>query len=195
MFHEVAHALIQKVFQDKIIIALLVILLLSVFVGGTTNHRVSSSTSKQEASDYAQSSKNAQALDPKLATDFLSWWMPAAFDFSSRTGFQNHNQAMDWMTTDGQLAFQKDFWTSKTIQAISHGNLNGIFYPTKVVAKAINPDGSVVVNLSGHLIWHGRGSSITQQISSDFLVKRIGKDLRIAGMYNRISILPNSSIY
>lgn len=217
MFYEIIRALVQKIFQDKILFALVIIGLLAIFVGGFgggNGDRVMPSARQQkdgikesaanEPGDEAsgqganQNNKAAQgnkasapALTPSLAKDFISWWVGLAMDYNAHSAATNHQSAFNWMTPEASQAFQAAFWTPEISNAIAAGSMQGSFTPTTIKAVAANPDGSVVVQVQGHLLLH-RSS---QQVNADFLVRQESSGLRVAGMYNRSFAIPGSSVY
>ena len=216
MFYEIIRALVQKIFQDKILFALVIIGLLAIFVGGFGGgggDRVLPSarqqkdgmkeSASQEAEEAAQEQKAAApaaqspgkaqdgALAPNLAKDFISWWIGLAMDYNAHTAASNHQSAFNWMTPEASQAFQGAFWTPEIANAIAGGSLHGSFTPTQIKAVASNPDGTVVVQVQGHLVLHRS----MQQVNADFLVRRESSGLRVAGMYNRSTAIPGSSVY
>lgn len=216
MFYEIIRALVQKIFQDKILFALVIIGLLAIFVGGFgggSGDRVMPSARQQkdgmkesaaheqdeaqgpspgQNNQAAQGNKaSAAALTPVLAKDFISWWVGLAMDYNAHTAASNHQSAFNWMTPEASQAFQSAFWTPEISNGIASGSMQGSFTPTTIKAVAANPDGSVVVQVQGHLLLH-RSS---QQVNADFLVRRESSGLRVAGMYNRSFAIPGSSVY
>jgi hypothetical protein len=65
------------------------------------------------------------------------------------------------------------------------GQVVAAFQPVSVQAEAINPDGSIVVGANGTLVVQANGNPMTQQLSTDFLVRRDKDGLRIIGLYNK----------
>lgn len=217
MFYEIIRALIQKIFQDKILFALVIIGLLAIFVGGFgggAGDRVVPSARQQKEGMKESSGPQDQdpasqadtrtkpnpsqpatpatpALTPVLAKDFISWWIGLAMDYNANTAASNHQAAFNWMTPEASQAFQSAFWTSEISNAIVAGSLHGTFTPTAITPVASNPDGSIVVQVQGHLVLHRS----MQQVNADFLVRRESSGLRVAGMYNRSLSRPGSSVY
>lgn len=200
MLYEVARALVQRILRDKIILGLLVILGLGFFMGGLNSREepaLARKGAEKEVSGQAQQpgGPQAQPLDPKLATDFVTWWLSGAMDYSANMAAENHRQAFAWMTTEAQAAFQTAFWPPDMAEAISSGRMVAAFHVTSVQAEAINPDGSIVVGVTGTLITDIGSQPAPHQVQADFLVRRIGEDLRIAGVYNRVVAIPGPSVY
>ena len=125
------------------------------------------------------------ALDPALATDFVKWWMTGAMDYSASSSQQNHTAAMRWMTPQAAQAFQTAYWNPEMSQGVTHGTIVAAFQPISVQAQAVNPDGTVVVGLSGNLVTQSTGRPASQQIQLDLLVRKESDGLRIAGLFNR----------
>lgn len=215
MFYEIVRALIQKIFQDKILFALVIIGILAIFVGGFgggSGERVVPSARQQAAGVNPRSSpdaedpaasdetkaqpqpaeqKQAAPVQAGLAKDFVLWWLRQAMDYNSQTAIASHQSAFQWMTPEASQAFQSAFWTPSISNAVIAGSIAGGFTPTAVEAIAVNPDGSVVVRVTGKLVLH----RAMQQVNADFLVRRETSGLRIAGMYNRSVSIPGSSVY
>lgn len=144
--------------------------------------------------DTASQSQD-QALDPKLAADFITWWLTGAMDYSPNLAADNHQQAFAWMTPEAQAAFQAAFWPPEMAEAIVNGKMVAAFHLTAVQAEAINPDGSVVVGVNGTLVTDSGNRPISHQVTADFLVRRDTGGLRVAGVYNRVAALPGPSVY
>jgi len=190
MLYEIAQALVHRIMRDKILLALVVIGILAIFVGGMNSHDeppvASKAPAPPEDSPAAPSAPQPQALDPNLATDFTKWWLSLAMDYSAKTAQQSHQQASGWITADALSAFQTAFWSPETANGILSGRMVAGFQPTSVQAKAINPDGSVVVGVIGTLVSQSNGQPVTHQIMSDFLIRKEKAGLRLAGVYNEV---------
>jgi hypothetical protein len=200
MLYELARALIQRIIRDKVIMGLLIILGLGFFMGGLNSHKEESvQTARADASgpseQAAPKQSEIQALEPKLATDFVTWWLSGAMDYSANLSAENHKQAFAWMTPDAQAAFEAALWPPGMSDAIVSGKLVAAFHLVSVQAAAINPDGSVVVGVNGTLVTDTGGQPVTHQVTSDFLVRRSSDGLRVAGVYNRVVPLPGPSVY
>ncbi len=199
MLYELARALIQRILRDKVIMGLLIILGLGFFMGGLNSHKETVQSTKVEASEPSeqaeQKQSEIQALEPKLATDFITWWLSGAMDYSANLAAENHKQAFAWMTPDAQAAFEAALWPPGMADAIVNGQLVAAFHLISVKAAAINPDGSIVVGVNGTLVTDRGGQPVTHQVTSDFLVRRSSDGLRVAGVYNRVVPLPSSSVY
>jgi len=200
MLYELVRALIQRIIRDKVIMGLLIILGLGFFMGGLNSHkedvvqtaRVDAARPTEQA---PQKQTLPQALEPKLAADFVTWWLGGAMDYSANLAAENHKQAFAWMTPDAQAAFEAALWPPGMADAIVSGKLVAAFHLISVQAAAINPDGSVVVGVNGTLITDTGGQPVTHQVTSDFLVRRSNDGLRVAGVYNRVVPLQGSSVY
>jgi len=194
--------------HDKILLGLLIVGILSIFVGGFNVSRDETPDSvkrvqAQMKADSASSSSSQgasqaaapQPLEPNLATDFVKWWMTGAMDYAAQSALQNHNAAFRWMTPQAAEAFQASLWTQEVADGVTHGRIVAAFQPVSVTAAAVNPDGTVVVVLNGTLVTQGNGRPFTQQIQMDLLVKKESDGLRICGLYNRVANLPSNSTY
>lgn len=125
-------------------------------------------------------------LQPKLATDFVAWWLQSAMDYRAASAKASHLKAFEWMTPDASRTFQYNYWTPEIEAGITTGQVSAAFQPVSVQAQAINPDGSIVVSAMGTLmVQQANGTPMSQQFMTDFLVKRDAGSLRIAGLYNR----------
>ena len=215
MFQDIIRLTVQKIFNDKILLGLLIVCLLGFFVGGFNNKEEPPITNKALENKDNDSKANTIAtppaqpevikpnenfatkvqLDPVLAVDFVKWWMKAAMDYSPQSAAQSHEAAINWMTPEAAKSFQETFWTPELAQQIASGATVGAFQPIAVVAAAINPDHSIVVSLSGTLVLHGVNQRpVANQVQIDLLVHKGDTGLRITGINNRISTA-NTSVY
>jgi hypothetical protein len=206
MLQDLVRMTVQRVMHDKILLGLLIVGILSIFVGGfnskdepDASKRVQAQKGEEPsmASSKAatQSSQAPQPLEPGLASDFVKWWMTGAMDYAGNSALQNHTAAFRWMTPQAAEAFQSSLWTPEVADGVTHGRIVAAFQPVSVQAAAVNPDGTVVVVMNGTLVTQGNGRPFTQQIQMDLLVKKESDGLRISGIYNRVANLPSNSTY
>jgi hypothetical protein len=186
MFYEVARAIVQRIMRDKILLGLVVIGFLAIFVGGMGSKDEPALATRGGADPASGQQTPAQGLDPKLATDFVKWWLQGAFDFNPSTAIPSHQEALGYMTEQAMGPFQATFWTPQMAQGVTSGQIVGAFHPVSVQAEAINPDGTVVVGVSGTLVMQAGGQPQTQQLDAEFLVVKYPDCLRVAGMYNKL---------
>lgn len=136
------------------------------------------------------------ALNPTLATDFVKFWMGGAMDYNAASAAQSHKEAAKWMTPETQQAFETNFWSPDIANGIASGQLRGAFQPIKVEAQAVNPDGSIVVRMTGTLLLQqSTVRPVTHQIVMDLLVRKEGENCRIAGLYNQSYVMQPNSPY
>jgi len=136
------------------------------------------------------------ALNPTLATDFVKFWMGGAMDYNTASAAGSHKEAAKWMTPETQQAFETNFWSPDIANGIASGQLRGAFQPISVQAQAVNPDGSIVVNMTGTLVLQQASvRPVTHQIVMDLLVRKEGDNCRIAGLYNRSYPMQSNSPY
>jgi hypothetical protein len=128
---------------------------------------------------------SAPTVDPKLANDFVTWWLTKAMDFNMQTARASHEEAFKWMTPNAGPAFQQAYWTPEIQQGVLNGQFSAAFQPVSLAPEAINPDGTVVVGCKGTLVIQQGGPPISQQVAMDFLVAKDASGLRIAGVNNR----------
>lgn len=207
MLYELIKTIVQKILQDKILLGLVIVAFLGIFVGGMTmgdekdqkptgprgaagEQALPGQPPGQAPGQAAQQANATQpkpgaALTPQLACDFVSYWLQSAMDYNAQTSQQSHNQAMAWMTPDAAATFQAQFWTPQIAEAVTTGRLISAFQPTGVQAQAVNPDGSVVIGVTGTMIVQSGGQPVPQQFLASFLVKQDGSSLRIAGLQAR----------
>jgi hypothetical protein len=214
MLYELIRTIVQKILQDKILLGLVIVAFLGIFVGGMTlgDDKSDAKTAKagapaadQQGAPQAQAPADQQQapqqgaagplITPKLACDFMSWWLTSAMDYNAQTAAQSHNQAMSWMTPDAAAVFQQNFWTPQIQEAVTTGRLVSAFQPTGVQAQAVNPDGSVVVGVAGTMCIQSGGQPVMQQFLASFLVKQDKDGLRVSGVNARTGVLPGSSVY
>lgn len=206
MLYELIRSIVQKVLQDKILLGLVIVAVLGLFVGGMTIGDDKGDTAKKDAAAVA-GNKPAEGpgraagppgtapLTPQLASDFVNWWLGSAMDFNASTATQNHAQALAWMTPDAQKTYEQTLWTPQVAQAVASGQLVAAFQPTGIKPQAVNPDGTVVVGVSGTMIVQSAGQPVTQQFFASFLVKQDQDGLRVSGIDSRTAVIPGSSVY
>jgi hypothetical protein len=208
MIHELVHALIQRIMHDKIILGLVAIGILALFMGNLNSKDEPASATKghhegseqqQQAQAGSQSQSPAQtssvAVEPSLAQDFVKWWLGMAMDYSAQTASQNHQQAFAWMTQDAMVAFQQIYWSHEMADGVADGRIVAAFQPTAIQAKAVNPDGSVVVGVQGTYVLQTGAQPVPYQVKADLLIKRSQVGLRVAGVYNELAATPGASVY
>jgi hypothetical protein len=194
--------------RDKILLSLVIIGIFGIFVGGfapgrderpavKTLESPSNPSQSEKGASSAQSPSYAatEGLDASLATDFVKWWAMGAMDYSAATGTKSHVAAFHWMTPEAQSSFETTFWPADLANGIAQGQIVGAFQPIAIQAEAINPDGTVVVGVSGTLVLQATGRPTTQQIMADVLVRKEQSGLRVAGLYNRSAPPVNSSAF
>lgn len=144
----------------------------------------------------AQAAPNPNQVDPKLADQFVKFWMGGAMDYNSATAAQSHKEAAKWMTPEAQQAFESNFWSPDIANGIASGQLRAAFQPISVQPQALNPDGSIVVAMTGTLVLQqSTVRPVTHQIVMDLLVRKETEGLRIAGLYNRSYVMQANSPY
>lgn len=201
--------------QDKILLGLVVLGIIAAFVAGS-GHDVKdeppvsqeqaeavtkSDGSPQKAADGSvdQSEANGELDTPKLATEFVKWWMQGSMDFNPVTAHKSHIEANKWMTSNANKEFEKWFWSPERSRDILNGNVTMSFQPISVEPIAVNQDRSIVVAVKGILVTNGLQANnpnpVTQQIETDYLIRRSAGGLRIAGLYNRILSEPAVASY
>jgi len=192
MLYDIIRSIVQTVLRDKIWLGLLIVGILGIFmVGANKNEPAVNRVASQTAQPAAQPSQPSQPaatsddLDPELATNFVKWWMNVAFDYDPHTAVESHHQAFTWMTQDAQQAFQTAFWTPQVAQGIQDGSVSASFKTSNIQAEAINPDGSIVIGVYGTINLQTTGQPMSQQLRTDFLVRRAPEGLRVAGLYSR----------
>jgi len=196
--HNLLQAAIKRIIGDKILLGLVIVGMLGIFVGAFCSGDDSADKKKavpqpqqevvQQAipsAPAAQIAPTAAPLDAKLATDFVKWWMSNAMDYQAATAHASHSEAFRWMTRDALATFQQNYWTPQVEQGVTSGQIVAAFQPVSIQAEAMNPDGSIVVGVTGTLVIQSNGQPFTNQLSTDFLVRRDKDGLRIAGLYNR----------
>jgi hypothetical protein len=194
MFYELARAAVQRVFQDKILMGLVIVMFLAILVGGfggsgserTASERTAPTGPRESNTPSAAQAGPSQPMEPVLATDFIKWWLNGAMDFNATTAAKSHSEALAWMTADAVQPFQANFWPPEMAEGIASGRVVASFTPTSVQAVAANPDGSIVVTVAGQLTMQTGPQPATHQFYADFLVRKDQDGLRVAGVYNRM---------
>jgi hypothetical protein len=197
MLQDLIRLTVERIMRDKILLGLVIIGLFGIFVGGFSPGREehpapravdsqAPSAAPEKAAPQTQSAYTAVgALEPGLACDFARWWINGALDYSRSSAAQSHTIAFRWMTPDARRSLENSLWTPALASGIAQGTIIGAFQPISVQAEALNPDGSVVVGISGTLVLQSTGRPITQAIAADVLVRKEPSGLRVAGLYNR----------
>lgn len=202
MFQDTVNQAVKKILNDKILLGLLIVCLLGIFVGGF-NYSQDSQRAKEaqtQAGLIGQGTSkpnnyiNGGNLTPDLAVQFVKWWIKPAMDYTSSSAAQSHQAANNWMTAEAAKSFDEAFWSPGLAQQVISGVAVGAFQPIAVQAKAINPDGTVVVGVVGMLVLQMNSRPTTHQIEMDVLVRKGDTGLRVAGLYNRLTSL-SSSVY
>jgi hypothetical protein len=184
---------VKRILGDKILLGLVIVGLLLVFVGAfcTQDEPTKKTEQPQPLPQTAMAPQTpappaaANQLDPKLATDFVTWWLTKAMDFNMQSARASHTEASKWMTQNAGNTFQADYWTQEIQQGVLSGQFSAAFQPMGVQPEALNPDGTVVVGVTGTLVIQQGGPPQSQQVAMDFLVARDTGGLRIAGINNR----------
>jgi hypothetical protein len=189
---ELIQPALKRILYDKLLLSLAIVGLLGIFVGGFASKdqmtsSVKPSESKAEPATGSIVQNSARPVNPTLAIDFVKFWMGNAMNYAAASALRTHAEAAHWMTPDALQVFQSALWTPDIAQGISDGRIVGAFQPISVQAEAINPDGSIVVGITGTLILQCQGRPSTQQLQTDVLVANDpdNSGLRIAGLYNR----------
>jgi hypothetical protein len=188
--------ILQKLVKNKILLGLLIVFFFVMTVGQFYSkedktppaaHTAHSATHANGTTHLAGAVPMPTPLDPELARQFVSWWITKSMDYGATTAAKSHADAFAWMTPQATQAFQQTFWTPDIAGGVTQGRINAAFQPIQVQAEARNPDGTVVVGVSGTLVAQESTSPTpeTQQIVCDFLVKKEKDGLRISGLYNR----------
>jgi hypothetical protein len=188
---------LQKLAKNKILLGLLIVFFFVMTVGQfytkedktapPAPHTPHSTAHADGTSHLAAIAPMPSPLDPDLARQFVSWWITKSMDYGATSAAKSHAEAFAWMTPQATQQFQQTFWTPDIAGGITQGRINAAFQPIQVQAEARNPDGTVVVGVSGTLVAQESTSPApeTQQIVCDFLVKKEKDGLRICGLYNR----------
>ncbi|RTL45941.1 MAG: hypothetical protein EKK48_00960 [Candidatus Melainabacteria bacterium] len=194
---------IQRLLRDKILLGLIIVGVLTIFVGVAftgddpkdPNKATPLATAGPQGAGQGLQAPGAvgtptaatpaqpAGLTPELATKFVTWWLSKSMDYSMATGKASHQEAFGWMTPQTVQAFQTGYWTPEIENAVVTGKVTAAFQPVSVQAQFINPDGSIVVAMTGALVMQQAGTqTATQQLSADFLVKQETEGLRIVGI-------------
>lgn len=204
MFYEIVREIVSRIARDKVLMGLIVILVLGSFWGGMqVKHGEEGSYDRQveapQAEPVAEQKPTQQSppaqLDSNLACDFVKWWLTSAMDYSANSAQQGHSKALGWMTPEAQQAFKTAFWTPDIAAGIADGRIKAQYSLADIRTVAVNPDGSVVVSANGTFVYQAGGQPSSQQMQTDYLVRKDPGGLRIAGLFNRVAPLMSSSTY
>lgn len=202
---------LQRLMQDKVLLCLVVVGALAIFFipimapdapkkpkaqeqGFSAPQAPHAAQQQQQQHQAVQPApKNANDLDPVLAVEFVRWWLGNSMNYSVATCRQTHDEAFKWMTPQAAQGFKACFWTPEIISGISSGAFAAAFQPVSINAKARNPDGSLVIGMTGTLMVQQTGNApCSQQIVTDLLVRREKDGLRICGLYNYTQPTPQA---
>lgn len=198
MFYELARAAVQRIFQDKILMGLVIVMVLAILVGGfggSGSEKAERGAPTGPREVEAAKPAHGPGLEPQLATDFIKWWLGTAMDFNAQTAQKSHSEAISWMTPETAQAFQANFWPPELAEGIGSGRVAASFTPSGVQAIAANPDGSIVVTVTGTLMMQAGPQPATHQFVADFLVRKEHDNLRVAGLYNRTVAASGGRVY
>jgi hypothetical protein len=199
--HKMLQTAIKRIIGDKVLLGLVIVGMLGIFVGAfcgddpsdkknappQPQHQaaIQSTPTPAGAQTAAQPAKPAQpAMDAGLATDFVRWWVSNGFDFQQKTAHASHVEAFKWMDPVAASTFQQNLWTPQFEAGVTSGHVVAAFQPITVQAEAMNPDGTIVVGVTGSLVIQQNGQPYTSQLSTDFLVRQDKGGVRIANLYN-----------
>jgi hypothetical protein len=197
--HKMLQMAVKRIIGDKVLLGLVIVGMLGIFVGAfcgddpaekktappQPQHLAAAPTATASGQTAVLPKAAAPALDTGLATDFVRWWVSNGMDFQQRTAHASHVEAFKWMDPTAAQAFQQNYWTPQFEAGVASGQVVAAFQPINVQAEAMNPDGSVVVGVTGSLVIQQNGQPYTSQISTDFLVRKDAGGVRIANIYNR----------
>jgi len=216
MIQEVIRGLITKIMQDKILMGLVILAILAVFVvpnlgdgeekkppeqsdrvpgappaGAMQSSGHDSATPSQPAlAGQAAAPAMPAGADPALATDFAKFWMNGAMNYNAQSADASHKEAFKWMTPEAQQTFEVNFWSPDIANGILSGQLRAAFQPISILPQAVNPDGSVVVVMTGTLMMQQASvRPVTHHIVIDLLIRKENDNYRIAGLYNRSQVM------
>lgn len=123
------------------------------------------------------------AVDPKLATEFVQWWLGSALDYSKGKAAANRKVACEWLEASIVENYMNAFWQPQMVQGIDSGQIVAAFQPVSIQPVAVNPDGSVVVSVKGTFAQQVNGAHPEQKvILTDLLVRKDPEGLRIGGL-------------
>ncbi len=135
------------------------------------------------AQAQAQPTAASTAVDPKLATEFVQWWLGSALDYSRPKAATNRKAATEWLEASIVEHYQNAFWQPQMVQGIDSGQIVAAFQPVSIQPVAVNPDGSVVVSVKGTFVQQVNGAHPEQKvILADLLVRKDPEGLRIGGL-------------
>jgi hypothetical protein len=187
-------AILQKLFQNKLMLALVGLGVLIIFFSGIKLQDNSSTVTDTSIGGDSTTVKPG-ALQPSLAVDFVKWWLAKAFDCNPQTANQSHQEAGGWMTPSAVNTYNTVFWNSPLAKSVVTGAVQAKFVPQTIIALAANPDGSVVVGIRAYVQYSSNGAPVTEKLRTDFLVMHSTDGLRIAGIYNHPATATMTTAY
>lgn len=85
--------------------------------------------------------------DPKLATDFVKWWLPRALDYSPSTSMTSHESMSRWMDEAVASSFDRTFWSNA-----KGVNQQVVFVPSYYWSPVLVDNKTTAVAVSGSFI-------------------------------------------
>lgn len=129
-----------------------------------------------------------QGTDPVESTKFVHWWLTQALDYSGNTMDKAHKEARGFIKEIARRKFETLFWQESTLQGIREGSLASNFALTTVKATHRNPDGSIVVEAEGALVYQMTGAAPQSvKLTLDFQVLKEDDGYRIIDFAQRAS--------
>lgn len=129
-----------------------------------------------------------QGTDPAASTQFVHWWLTQALDYSGNSMDKAHKLASGYIKEIARRKFETLFWQESTLQGIREGSLASNFAVTTVKATHRNPDGSIVVEAEGALVYQMTGAAPQSvKLTLDFQVLKEDDGYRIIDFAQRAS--------
>lgn len=130
-----------------------------------------------------QAPVNPNAVSPAEAQSLIDSWLPYAWDLSAGTAKASQEKAMSYMTEQAKAAYKQNIWTDEIAKQIEEAGVQSTFKPHEIKVGSMQPDGSIVVFVTGEQVLSvPQKGSTSRMVSLEYLIRKVGGQLRIAGI-------------
>lgn len=126
---------------------------------------------------------NPNAVLPEEAQSLINSWLPYAWDLSAGTAKASQEKAMSYMTDQAKVAYKQNIWTDEIAKQIDEAGVQSTFKPHEIKVGSMQPDGSIVVFVTGEQVLSvPQKGSTSRVVSLEYLIRKVRGQLRIAGI-------------
>jgi hypothetical protein len=125
----------------------------------------------------------ANMVDATKATEFVKVWLPNAMDFNAASAAGSQQSAMNYMTPECLSAYKENVWSPDAAEGVTSSGMKSTWQQTIISARPNQPDGSIEIAVEGTQKLLIPGAQPTERkVKFVYLVKKVGTDLKIAGI-------------